>query len=302
MREAQGRAGEQFEELKEHWQREIEAGRLEEAGQIIAQAWSWASEHGDARQVDSAVCAQAAVAIHLGRGEGEIPRLREILLRSSDPANCRLAAYHISSYYHIAKNYKKSAFYARIALDRAKLLGRTDWLASCHNQLGNALLSDSFVAESSREYETALELIPAKPSLWRGWITGNLGYCRVLQGRYSEGYPLLYESLSLLRRHGAERYQIIARLDLCLAHLETRRYEHAWRHGRTALALAQKWGVAHETKNALYLLGELASLGGDSQTAHRYFSRLQREFYPEQSYLPGFLMAVDIRKLVNLHA
>jgi hypothetical protein len=29
---------------------------------------------------------------------------------------------------------------------------------------------------------------------------------------------------------------------------------------------------------------------------------LQRDFFPQESYLPAFLLAVDIRKLVNLHA
>jgi tetratricopeptide (TPR) repeat protein len=302
MTEPERREGEQFEELKDLWQRAIEAGQLEQAEEIIARAWAWASAHGDERQIDSAACAQAAVAIQLGRGEAELPRLREILLRSSDPANCRLAAYHISAHYHIAKNYKKSAFYARIALDRARLLGRRDWLASCHNQLGNALLSDSSIEEASREYEKAAELISSQPSLWRGWIAGNLGYCRILQARYAEGYPLLYESLALFQRYGAERYQVVTRLDLSFAHLETGRYRHARRHGAAALALAEKAGWPDAVKNALYLLGEAANLSGDPATAHRHFSRLQGDFYPEASYLPGFLMAVDVRKLVNLHA
>ena len=55
-------------------------------------------------------------------------------------------------------------------------------------------------------------------------------------------------------------------------------------------------------KNALYLLGEAATLAGHQETARTYFARLQREFYPEAAYLPGFLLAVDVRKLINLHA
>lgn len=291
-----------FDELKERWQRAIEAGSLEEAEAIIATAGAWASEHGDERQIDSAVCARAAVAIQLGRGDGEIPRLREILLRSGDPANCRLAAYQISVHYQATKNYKKSAFYGRIALDRARQLNRRDWLASCHNQLGNALLSESLIEDATREYETALDLISAQPSLWRGWIVGNLGYCRILQSRYRDGYPLLYESLDLLRRHGAERYQVVARLDLCFAHLETGHFRHACRHGMAALALAERTGQVDAVKNALYLLGEAANLSGDPQVARDYFARLQQDFYPDATYLPGFLLAVDVRKLINLHA
>jgi tetratricopeptide (TPR) repeat protein len=299
----QGReAAQHFESLKDRWQRVIEAGQLEEAEEVIEEACQWARAHGDDRQVDSAVCALAAVAIQLGRGEKELPRLREILLRSSDTANCRLAAYHISVYYQYAKNYKRSLFYARIARDRSELLQRADWNASSRNQLGNALLGDSSVGEAAGEYELALALMPREAAIWRARILNNLGYCRALQGRFPEAYTLLYESLRILRRSGAQRYQITTRLDLCYTHLETGRYRLAARHGRIALALAERAGEVEGVKNALYLLGEAANLIGDLDTAYSYFTRLQGEFFPGVSSLPGFLLAVDVRKLVNLHA
>ena len=294
--------GASFETLKERWQTATEAGRLEEAQAIIERALSWARESGDANQVDSAVCAFAAVAIQLGRGEGELPRLREILLRNSDPANCRLAAYNISAHYQLTKNYKKSLFYARIARDRSESLGRRDWIASSHNQIGNALLSESLVEEACREYEQALELMSNEPNVWRALILDNLGYCRVLQHRVSEGYALLYESLAILRRFGAERYQVSTRLDLCFAHLETGRYGHARRHGRMALRFAEATQQIDGIKNALYLLGEVESLTGHQAEAREHFRRLQGDFFPEAGYLPEFLLAVDVRKLVNLHA
>jgi tetratricopeptide (TPR) repeat protein len=295
-------SAQQFEALKDRWQRAIEAGRLEEAEEIIEQACQWARAHGDDRQVDSAVCALAAVAIQLGRGERELPRLREILLRSSDPANCRLAAYHISVHYQYAKNFTKSLFYARIARDRSELLQRADWNASSHNQLGNALLGDSAIDEAGREYELALQLMPPSATIWRARILNNLGYCRAVQGRFAEAYTLLYESLAILRRSGGERYQITTRIDLCFTHLETGRYLLARRQGRIALALAERVGEVDGIKNALYLLGETAHLAGDPETARGYFSRLQGDFFPRVSYLPEFLLAVDVRKLVNLHA
>jgi Tfp pilus assembly protein PilF len=291
-----------FEELKTRWQREIESGRLEEAEAIIQQALAWAREHGDFRQVDSAICASAAVAIHLGRGESELSRLREILLRNADPGNCRLAAYHLSIYYQFAKNHKKSLFYARIAFDRSKLLGRNEWIAYSHNQVGNALLGESFIEAACAEYERALDLMPAEVSMWRARTLTNLGYCRILQKRYREGYTLLYESLRLAQRFGSPLFEITPRLDLCFAHLETERYRHAERQGLAALALAERLGQTDGIKNALYLLGETANLTGDSEAAYDYFSRLQRDFYPDSGYLPEFLLAVDVRKLVNLHA
>ena len=298
---SQGESPDIFEEFRERWQRLIEAGRLEPAEDVIRNALAWSQERGDPQRIDGAVCALAAVAIQLGRGDGELPRLREILMRNGDGGNCRLAAYNISIHYQFARDYKKSLFYARIACDRALHLGRVDWIAFSRNQLGNALLGESFVDQACREYEEAASLIPAA-GVWRARILNNLGYCRVLQKRFAEGYSYLYESLRLLRRFSAERYQVQPRLDLCFAHLETGHYEHARRQGVAAAALAERIGDAEALKNALYLLGEAANLSGDTEKASGYFSRLQRDYFPESPYLTGFLLAVDVRKLVNLHA
>jgi len=291
-----------FEEMKQCWRATIEAGRLEEAASIIANALAWARQHGDQSQVDNAVCAGASVAIQLGRGDSELPRLREILLRSGDPVICWLAAYPISLHYELAKNYKKSLFYARLTRDRAELVGRPDWLAYSHNQIGNAFLGESFVTEASSEYEKALELMPLEPSVWRALALQNLGYCRILQKRFREGYTLLYQSLFTLRRFRALRYEAAVRLDLCFAHLETGRHAHARRQGEAALRVAERTEQPEAVKNALYLLGETESLSGTGGAAHSYFSRLQKQFFPDASYLPAFLMTVDVRKMINLHA
>jgi Tfp pilus assembly protein PilF len=278
-----------------------ELGRLEEAKEGLESALCWARQQGDERRTDNLVCSLASVAIHLGRGETELPRLREILLRNADAVNCRLAATNLSIYYQFSRNYKKSLFYARIAWERALQLGRTDLIAYSRNQLGNALLGESLIDQASHEYAEGVRLIP-EPGVWRARILNNLGYCRVLQKRFAEGYSYLYESLRLLRRFSAERYQVLPRLDLCFAHLETEHYELARRQGVAAFGLAEKLGDVEAMKNALYLLGETANLSGDNEGASGYFTRLQRDYFPDSPYLPGFLMAVDVRNLVNLHA
>jgi tetratricopeptide (TPR) repeat protein len=294
-----------FEDLRQQWHQAVEEGRLEEAAALLDRASQEVAGLADPRLSDRVLCDRAAVAIELGRGSAEVPRLREILLRNADAANCRVAAYTIARHYELSKDYKKALFYARLALDRSILLGRRDWLASSHNLIGNTLLAESYVDKALEEYEKALELMPAGPSPARSWILNNLGYCLVLQGRYDKGYAFLYESLRDLRRCGGRRYRrqmTFIRLDLCFAHLETGRYRHAWRHGLAALELAESIGKMDSVKNALYLLGEVAHLRGDVELARRYFTRLQREFFPDEGYLPGFLLAVDVRKLVNLHA
>lgn len=290
-----------FEEFRRLWQQSVEQGRPDEAEPIIRRALIWAREHGDQRLTDRAVCWLAAVVIYLGRGEAEVPQLREILMRSDDVGNCRRASYYLSMHHEFSRNYKKSVFYARIALDRAQQEGRTEWIAYTSNQLGNALLGESFVEEASRSYETAVRLIP-QPGVWRACALHNLGYCRILQERFAEGYSHLYKCLRLLRHFRVERYQIGPLLDLCFAHLETGKYPNARRHAVAAIRLAEKFGDADGIKNALYLLGETANLMGETERAGSYFSRLQRDYYPEAPYLPSFLLTVDVRKMVNLHA
>ncbi len=291
-----------FEELRSRGEEAIRTGQLDEAEDLYERALVCARENGEPWQVDLGLCNRAAVTIELGRGEGELPRLREILVRNANPQNCRLAAYNISRYYELTKNYKKSLFYARIALERAEALGRQDWVASTHNRIGNVLLAESFVDEACRRYETALALMPEGQSVWRANILGNLGYCRILQRRHAEGYTLLYRSLRMLRRSQAERYLVPTLLDLCFAHLETDRLRYALHWGCLALQLAEQTQQSDAVKNALYLLGETAHLRGDTEGSRDYFTRLQRDFFPDEVYLPGFLMTVDIRKLINLHA
>ncbi|HEX9942341.1 MAG TPA: hypothetical protein VGG03_10015 [Thermoanaerobaculia bacterium] len=291
-----------FEEIRSRGQNAIDAGKLEEAVEILQTAVDLAVEQGDPRLIDVTRCNRAAALVELGRGESELPHLREILVRNSDPLSCRIAAYTIARHYEFIKKYKKALFYARITLDRSQVIGRRDWLASSHNLIGNTLLAESFIEEACAEYEKALELIPSEPSPARGQVLDNLGYCRILQGRHAEGYRLLYESLRLLARFGARKYEISARLDLCFAHLETGRYRLARQQGSAALALAESLGDGAAVKNALYLLGEVANLVGDLEAARGHFTRLHQDYFPEAGYLPEFLLAVDIRRLVNLHA
>lgn len=291
-----------FEELRDRGAQAVEAGHLEEAESLFQEALAWARTNGNQRQLDLAVCNLAAAATELGHGGGELPRLREILLRNADPVSCRIAAYNIARYYELTKSFKKALFYARIARDRSESVGRRDWLASSHNLIGNTLLAESFVEQACEEYEQALALMPEEPSAARAQILDNLGYCRVLQKRHSEGYRLLYESLRLLRHFHAELPEISTRLDLCFAHLETGRYRHARHQGTKALGLAEAMGEVGSIKNALYLLGEVESLCGRTDAARTYFTRLQRDFFPDAPYLSGFLMTVDVRQLINLHA
>jgi tetratricopeptide (TPR) repeat protein len=291
-----------LEDLRARAQRAIVAGQLAEAEAVLEAALLRAEESGDRREIDLAFCSRASLAIELGHGETYIKELREILLRNSDHESCFLAAYGIARAYDFSRAFKKALFYARIARDRAEILGRQEWLASAYNQIGNLLVVESFFEEACHEYEHALELAPADSEIRRALFKDNLGYCYIIQGRHAEGFRLLFESYRALRRLGAVRYSVGPRVSLCFAYLEVGRPERALLCGRPALETAQAEGQKEYVKNLLYLLGEAANLAGDVNLARSYFSRLQREFYPGAGYLPDFLLAIDVRKLINLKA
>ncbi|HVT57553.1 MAG TPA: hypothetical protein VHR45_04060 [Thermoanaerobaculia bacterium] len=291
-----------FEELRSQGESAALAGRLAEAREVFEEGLACARRIGDPRLIDLAICNRAYVNVELSQSASDLPQLREILLRNGDPSACCLAARHLSKAYELQKNYKKSLFYARLMRDRAQLVGRIDWLASSHNQLGNAFLGDSFVDNACLEYKRALDLLPVQPNLRRAIALDNLGYCRILQGRPAEAYALLFKSLRMLRHLRADFFSILPHLDLSFLHLEAGRYTYARKHSLTALRLAEANDQTDAIKNALYLLGEVAHLAGDADGANEFFHRLQHQFFPGASYLPALLVAVDVRRLINLHA
>lgn len=291
-----------FDSLNHRGHLAAEAGQLEDALALFDQLLEVAREIGEERLVDLAFCNRAAIAVLLGRADREASRLREILMRNGDAVNARLAAYNLARYFEVNKSFKKAMFYARITHERSCAQERPDWIASSHNLIGNILLAESFTGEAVEEYEKALAVMPEGSEVWMARILANLGYCRVIQHRVAEGFTLLFRSLRLLRAHGAERFQATTHLDLSYAYLEARRYDRAREHGERALRIAERLEDAESQKNALYLLGEAANLSGHEVTARSYFGRLQSDFFPQAEYLTPMLLAVNVRKLVNLHA
>lgn len=293
-----------FHELRRRGRQATEAGRLDEAVSLFDRASSWAEENGEQDLADLAFCGRSAAAIELdgGEGDGTLARLRAILMRNREDENCFLAAYNVARVYDLRKEYRKALFYARIAKDRAQRLGRAEWLASSHNQMGNLLLAESFFDDAREEYQAALDHLPEEPSIRQALIFDNLGYCAVVQGRHRDGFRQLFHSLRTLRRFGARRYTVQPQMGLCFAYMEIDRPRRALAHGLAALTLAEEMADRAAIKNCLYLLGEAAHLTGDVVTARRTFARLQNEFFPEAGFLPDFLMAIDVRRLVNLRA
>ncbi len=290
----------EYQRLRDAGAHAVESGRYEEALPLFESALELAHSIGDSILVDRAFCNRATVAIALQRVDGEISELRSILMRDQDAENSRLSAYHIAWYFMSQKAFKKALFYARIALDRSVTLDRQEWIASSHNRIGNILIAESYFDEACTEYEKALALSNTMSPVDKARILDNIGYCRIIDKRYSEGFELLYRSLRTLRRFDAECY--LVHLDLCLAHLEVGRWRDAQCHGEAALVRARQLGQADVIKNSLYLLGQTASMSGaGKEAACAYFAQLQ-SYFPDAPFLTEFLLSIDVRKMINLKA
>jgi tetratricopeptide (TPR) repeat protein len=292
-----------FEALRDLARRATEAGDLAHALELLDHAREVARSSGERDLIDLATCNRSAVAIELGESEGPRTELRAMLGRDTSRANECLAAYQLARSFELDKNFKKALFYARLAGERA-MDDRVpvEYRASALNLLGNILLAESREAEAVRAYEAALGQMPLADLVRRASVLGNLGYCRALQGRHAEALSLLYVALRTLKRRGARHYCGPVHIDLCYTHLETGRLDLARRHGELALDLAEDFGDDDAARNALYLLGEIATLAGDSEGAWRRFDELQRRFYAQGPDIRQLLMAVDVRRLVNLRA
>ena len=282
--------------------RELRRGDLESALVCFERALDCARSSDDPDLVDLAECNRSAILIELGEERDQLPTMRSILLRSADAQNCMVAATNAARVYDLVKDFKKALFYARVASNHADAVGDASQRASVANLVGNLLITDSAVDEAALSYEQALEMMPDDDPVWRARAVGNLGYCRILQGKVREALSLLQKSVAELRSLAARPYLISPLLDLAFALLEADKPGQARPVAEEGLALAEELEDLDARKNALYLLGEAASLEGDIETARHCFGELQQRFYPDKPFVSEFLLSVDVRKVVNLRA
>lgn len=297
-----GTATARYERIRDLGVKAAQRGQLHRGARLFQGALAIAQAHHDIIDRDRAFCNYSAVLISLGRHEDVLSELREILVRSSEPTNCRLSAYNISRIYEHRKDSKKGLFYARIARDHGRRAADADpdWLVSDHNQMGNLLAAESRFEEASQEYRAALTTELSDGDVRSAVIRHNLGYCCLVLGDHVEGFSLLFRALRVLRYVRSD-YLARTHLDLAFGYLEIDRPRRAERHARRGLELAEKLGTDDIAKNALFLLGEAMKLQGDEDEARAFFDRLQTS-YADTPFLSDFLLAVDIRQLVNLRA
>lgn len=292
-----------YESLRNEAFVHLQEGRAEEALTCLDTCKEVARKLDDPVHLDRVICNIAATEIELGRNhDSHLRYLRRALVENRDQEICRLAAYQIARIYDIKAQYKKALFYARIALEKALQIARLDWIAASRNQMGSLLLAESHFDEAHQELEEAHALLTSEDHLLRAVVLDNLGYCLVVGGETRRAFSCLFEGLRTVRRIKATLWEGELHLTLCYAYLEIDRWKRAAQHGLRALRHGEEFGNPDMVKKALFLLGETANLAGNEDSSYRYFSDLQERFYPDQVFLPDFLVAIDIRGLINLKA
>lgn len=289
----------------------VAKGAYQEAAAAYRTAVDAATAAGEVDLADEALCGWGAAETELGNGVEVMPELRRILLDSVVDHNRWLAAYTIARAHELQGAIRKALFYARLSRDISAYVDRPGLTGGSYNLLGNLHVSEGSEWEAAACYRAALRHGVGAPLPWTAAAEGNLGYCllavavggrKLRRARLRKALTLIYRGLRTLRREGAIQYTVLPHLDLCFAHLELKRPASARRHGQRALELAKRYEDAAVIKNALYLLGQVALLEGDTVTARRYLGELGQRFYPGHSGLADTLMALDLRQIVNLRA
>ncbi|MEM1180230.1 MAG: tetratricopeptide repeat protein [Acidobacteriota bacterium] len=278
-------------------------GRLDDALEVIPRALQLAQAGGDTTTVDRILLSRGAILVARGEGEQVVSEMRRILMRSADRGNRFNAAYAISQHHRMVGDLEKGRFYANTALSYAQAWNDASAIAKAYNDIANIELLSSYFEDAAASYDKALGHLADVESADKAVMLSNLGYCHTVLGRFDRGFSILYSSLRLLRRLGADHLKHLPMLGLAYAYVEIGRYDRAERHARRALELADAAGYQdNQVKNALFLLGEATKLANRDVEAYEHFTHLQRRFYPDQPMIVDVLLATDIRKLINLMA
>jgi len=263
-----------------------------------------ARQTGDATFVDWIYACRAAAAAETGSAENELVELKRILLRGRNDQTAFRAAYTAARIYELKRDFRKAAFYARLARQHAAEIGDPLLVAGAESTQGTVLAVDSRFEEAAECYRRALEVSapPASVSqIHRAVWQDNLGYCLLALDRTSEGLSLVHEALDTLEAAGATPHTVYPLMDLCFGYLKGDRYEEARYFGEACLERAPLRGDESVERNVLYLLGEASHLGGDEDAARDYFDRLA-SLYPDFRNLRAYLEVFDFRNVINLRS
>lgn len=282
----------------------LEKGEFSASLALYDEALETARLTEDPSFVDWVFSCRAAAAAEKGAAEADLVELKRILLRGRDGQTAFRAAYNAARIYELRRDFRKAAFYARLARQHAAEIGDPLLIAGAESAHGTLLSVDSRFEEAAECYRRALEVSapPARVSaLSRALWQDNLGYCLIALDRTSEGLPLVHDSLETIERAGATAHTVFPLMDLCFGYLKGDRYEEARYFGEACLERAPLSGDDSVERNVLYLLGEACHLGGDEESARDYFDRLA-SLYPDFRNLRAYLEVFDFRNVINLRS
>ena len=260
---------------------------------------------GEIDLADRAFCNRCSILVELDRGADQIPKLKEILLRSSDTRNRFLAAYCTGVAYFIAEDLDRADSYARRATKLARELDDEALEGRSLNLVGTLATRDSRFDEAEEAFSRCLEAHRNDGGYERvmaAQVEDNLGYVMMCTGRLDEGIRRCEDARGVLEEMGAEHYLYEVLQDLCYGYVLSDDLESAFRCGSEALELAIEHNDQQIAKNCLFLLSEIAVRRGDTFGARRYLHELTA-YYPEAGISEEIIdvfLATDLTTVVNL--
>jgi len=278
---------------------------FEGSAALYAEAVEVARQFGDNDHADRAFCNHCSVLVELDRGADQIPKLKEILLRSSNTRNRFHAAYCTAVAYDISGEADKAQSYADRATVFADELGDPVSASRSLNLVGNLSIRSSKFPEAESAFVRSLEAhheLDGHHRMTEAQVRDNLGYVMMCTDRLHEGIDLCEEARSELERIGADHYLYETLQDLCYGHLVADNLDRAKECGEKALDLAVEFEDDQVAKNCLFLLSETAVRRGDTFRARRYLRELTA-YYPEvgiSEEIIDVFLATDLTSVVNL--
>ena len=241
---------------------------------------------------------KAFALVALDRTDGEVADLPSIVFRRRSPRHLFLAAYTLMYRFRLAQEFERASFYGRVALEAAEKVEGENWRPLILTELGNVAVFDSRFAEAIELYEEALTLLgnDEKGAYRAAFVVQNLGYSKLLVDETATGIALIHQAIDAMKQHGAEGFVAESYIDLCLGYLDLGDLESALHYGEAGLEIATEH---RQIRNAHYLLGEVCHRTGDIAAATSHFQHLAT-FYPDFPHLTDLLLAIDLRKMVNL--
>ncbi len=294
-----------YDELLRLGEAAVGANDFESAVGFFVEAESVAREIGEVDLADRAFCNRCSILVELDRGADQIPKLKEILLSSSDTRNRFLAAYCTGVAYFISEDLERADSYARRATGLARDLGDQALESRSLNLVGTLAARDSRFDEAEEAFSRCLDAHRESDGYQRvmaAQVEDNLGYVMLCTDRLDEGICHCEAARTILEDMGAEHYLYEVLQDLCYGYVLVDDLEKAFGCGTEALELAIEHEDQQVAKNCLFLLSEIAVRRGDAFGARRYLHELTA-YYPEAGISEEIIdvfLATDLTTVVNL--